>query len=84
VDPKKVEVYFVPFERNSTKVSAIYFHRITSGSVKVKNAVGWMLKAVKSSLNNVFIKNRFHCDAYGKRCIFWNTEYCKTSFKINK
>jgi hypothetical protein len=79
MDPKNVETYFIPVERNRRSKRPVSLLRVTSGPKKVKNALAWLYEP----LNNVkkegrWIKNRAACLKYGedKPCPFYNSSFC--------
>lgn len=77
-DPASVETYFVILEKNPKSKKFITPLRITSGGIKVQNALKW-LDFVLSAINRkVFIKNRSSCLKFGENhpCVFYKTSHC--------
>ncbi len=77
IDPDKIETFFILVEKNPDSKKPIQFSKVTSGKVKVQNALEWVDKSLATINRSIFMKNRMHCHAYGKDCIFLNTEHCK-------
>jgi hypothetical protein len=77
VDPDKIETYFVLLEKNPTSKKPVQFVKVTSGSKKTENAIGFISDSLKVIDRGLFLKNRSHCTAYGKFCPYFKTEYCK-------
>lgn len=78
VPPESVETYFILLEKNFTSKKPISFLRVTSGKIKIENAVKW-LDFVLSAINRqIYIKNRSSCMKYGEKhpCVFYNTDHC--------
>jgi hypothetical protein len=75
----KVETFFIPCERKPNSKSPLGFIKVTSGNVKVKNALEWLALALKSINAGLYMKNRMSCYKYGegKPCVFHKTEHCK-------
>lgn len=72
IDLNDIEVHFALLKRTSKK-NQIEFMDVTSGSVRVKNAVKMLTEAVHSYNVNFFKKNRIKC----KTCEFRRTKYCR-------
>ena len=77
LDPDKVETYFIPLERTKKTKKAVHFVKISSGKVKVKNAIEWLEKALGAINRKFWIKNRMACHKYGEgKCVFYKSEHC--------
>jgi hypothetical protein len=86
VDPKNVETYFVTLERSERSKKPLQFVRVTSGPKKVKNALGWLQRALKHINKSFYLKNRIACHKFSKpgldethACVFYGTEHCVSS-----
>jgi len=67
-----VETHFGLLKRTAKKNNTEIF-RVTSGKIKMKNALTFLDKAVKNIKRNMTIKNRLSC----KGCAFYKTEHCR-------
>jgi hypothetical protein len=66
-----VETHFGLLKRTAKKNNTEIF-RVTSGQIKVKNALTFLEKAVINIKRGIAIKNRLSC----KRCSFYKTKHC--------
>ena len=71
IDPKKVETYFGLLKRTAKKENIEIF-RVSSGQIKIKNALNILNKAVYNIEKQNHPKNRMSC----AKCEFKNTKYC--------
>lgn len=67
-----VETHFGLLKRTAKKNNTEIF-RVTSGKIKMKNALTFLDKAVKNIKRKLTIKNRLSC----KGCAFYKTEHCR-------
>jgi len=67
-----VETHFGLLKRTAKKNNTEIF-RVTSGKIKVKNALTFLEKAVINIKRKISIKNRLSC----KYCDFYKTEHCR-------
>ena len=67
-----VETHFGLLKRTAKKNNTEIF-RVTSGPIKVKNALTFLEKAVTNIKKGFSIKNRLAC----KNCNFYKTEHCR-------
>lgn len=74
VAPEKISCHFILLKRTAKK-DPIEVVTITSGKVKIQNAVEWLVNAVTNIYNHVFIKNRANCN----RCEYQGTDLCPLS-----
>lgn len=76
---KSIETCFVLFEKELKSKTPISLIRVTSGSVKITNAVAWMNNIVRLIEENKFYKNKNHCRKFGDayKCEFFKTHHCK-------
>ena len=72
VDLKDIETYFILLKRTPKKGKKIEIVPITSGNVRVKNAIKWMETMLKSVERGFVYKNRKSC----QYCDFLNSKYC--------
>lgn len=79
VDPDKIETYFIVLEKNLNSKIPVVPIRVTSGKIKIDNALTWLRFALSAINRKVFIRNRNSCMKFGENhpCVFMNTEYCK-------
>jgi hypothetical protein len=82
----KIETYFTTVERNPSSKKPVELTRITSGTVKIKNALKWIDNALFSINSGKFPKNRMSCHKYTgveqnleKTCIFLNSPHCTST-----
>ena len=68
----KIETHFGLLKRTAKKNNVEIF-RVTSGKIKVKNALTFLEKAVINIKRKISIKNRLSC----KYCDFYKTEHCR-------
>ena len=66
-----VETHFGLLKRTAKKNNTEIF-RVTSGQIKVNNALTFLEKAVTNIKRKISIKNRLSC----KYCDFYKTEHC--------
>ena len=80
IDPDKIETYFVVLEKNLNSKIPVVPIRVTSGKIKIKNAIEWLKFALNAINKKKFYRNRSACLKYGEGhpCVFMNT-YCKKS-----
>ena len=71
ISPQLVETYFGLLKRTAKKDKVEIF-RVSSGEIKIKNALNILTKAVYNIHNNNHPKNRTKC----AKCEFKNTQYC--------
>jgi len=78
IDPDLVETYFVVLEKNHKSKKPITVLRVTSGEIKVQNALKWLDTALSAINRKVFLKNRMSCHKFGENhpCVFYNTPLC--------
>ena len=67
----KIETHFGLLKRTAKKNNTEIF-RVTSGQIKVKNALTFLEKAVINIKRKLSVKNRLSC----KYCDFYKTEHC--------
>lgn len=67
-----VETHFGLLKRTAKKNNTEIF-RVTSGKIKMKNALTFLDKAVKNIKRKLTIRNRLSC----KGCAFYKTEHCR-------
>lgn len=84
VNEEDIETYFAVIEKNAYNKDPLFFLRITSGEKKVENALEWLENALSAINKGIFLKNRYHCQAYGRPCTFYNTEHCSLSNQPQK
>lgn len=77
-NPDDIETYFVVLEKNHKSKKPITTIRVTSGDVKVENALKWLEFALSAINRKVFIKNRSNCLKFGEAhpCVFYKTTHC--------
>jgi len=77
-DPDLVETYFIILEKNHKSKKPIVPLRITSGQIKVNNALKWLDFALSAINRKIFIKNRSSCLKFGEKhpCVFYKTPHC--------
>lgn len=71
INPKQVETHFALLKRTAKK-QRVEFFRITSGPVKITNALKILNTALYNIKNKRYIKNRTSCST----CMFRDTEHC--------
>jgi len=76
IDPDKIETYFILVEKDVKSKKPIQFSCITSGAKKVQNALEWVEKSLVQINRGMFLKNRMHCNAYGRVCPFYDSVHC--------
>lgn len=76
IDKKKIKTHFLLFERNPKSKTIMTLLPVSSGKVKIHNALTWINNQLTAINKGVFLKNRDHCNAFGRRCSFWDTEHC--------
>ena len=72
IPPELVETHFGLLKRTAKKNNTEIF-RVTSGKIKMKNALTFLDKAVRNIKRKLTIKNRLSC----KGCAFYQTEHCR-------
>lgn len=79
IPPDKIETYFIVLEKNLKSKTPIVPIRVTSGPIKLKNAVKWLETALSAINRKKFYRNRLSCLKFGEGhpCAFYGTEYCK-------
>ncbi len=77
IDPKNIDTCFILLEKDPKTKNPIQFSHITSGKVKTENALEWIDKSLSAINRGVFLKNRTHCHAFNRTCIFYETDLCK-------
>jgi hypothetical protein len=73
MDLSKIRVYFVVLDKTKEPINLL---PITSGNVKIKNALDWLNGGLSAINRNIYLKNRSNCQMYGKPCSFYKTKYC--------
>lgn len=78
LDPKQVETYFIVLEKNHKSKNPIIPLRVTSGDIKVQNALKWLEFALSAINRKIFVKNRSSCLKFGEGhpCVFYKTSHC--------
>lgn len=76
IDPEKIDTYFILLEKNPSSKTPVQFSRITSGKVKTNNCLEWIEKSLSLIDRGVFLKNRTHCHAFNRTCVFYRTKLC--------
>ena len=71
IDLDKIETHFALLKRTSKK-DRVEIFRVTSGKIKMKNALNFMQKALYNINAGKHIKNRLSCN----RCEFYKTVNC--------
>lgn len=81
IDPDKIETYFIVLEKNLNSKIPVVPIRVTSGNIKVDNALTWLRFALSAINRKKFYRNFLSCYKFGKDhpCVFVNTECCKKS-----
>lgn len=74
IDPKNVETHFALLKRTAKK-NRVEFFRVTSGQIKIKNALKTLNMALYNIKNKRYIKNKLSCTA-GYGCKFYRTKHC--------
>ena len=74
IDPNNVETHFALLKRTAKK-NRVEFFRVTSGQIKIKNALKTLNMALYNIKNKRYIKNKLSCTA-GYGCKFYKTEHC--------
>tara|TARA_R100000152_G_C6725927_1_gene151220 strand:+ start:189 stop:953 length:765 start_codon:yes stop_codon:yes gene_type:complete len=72
IDPKIIETHFALLKRTAKK-DRVEFFRVTSGPIKMANALKLLKKAVYNIEKKNTLKNRTSC----RNCEFYRTEHCK-------
>lgn len=77
-NPDLVETYFIVLEKNHKSKNPINCIRVTSGEIKVQNALKWLDFALSAINRKVFVKNRSSCLKFGEAhpCCFYKTANC--------
>jgi len=76
LDPKKVETYFCLLEKNSKSKAKVIFSRVTSGPVKVKNALELLEKCLRNIDEGRWLRKKNFCYKFNKTCEYKFTEFC--------
>ena len=71
ISPKNIETHFALLKRTAKK-DRIELFRVTSGSIKTKNAIKFLTEALYNIHKKKYIKNRSACSG----CEFLNTPHC--------
>ena len=71
IDLDKIETHFALLKRTAKK-NRVELFRVTSGKIKMKNALNFMKKALYNINASKYIKNRLSCN----RCEFYKTVNC--------
>lgn len=71
IDPKNIETHFALLKRTAKK-DRIELFRVTSGNIKTKNAIKFLIEALYNIDKKKYIKNRSACSG----CEFFNTPHC--------
>lgn len=76
---ESIETCFIIFEKDLKSKTPISLIKVTSGSVKINNAITWMNNIVRLIEDNKFLKNKLHCRKFGDayKCEFFKTPHCK-------
>jgi len=74
IKPEDVETHFALLKRTA-KSNNVEFFRVTSGNIKIKNALKLLNTALYNIKNKRYIKNRLSCTG-GYGCKFYKTEHC--------
>ena len=79
MNPENVETYFIVLEKDVNSKDPANVVRITSGSVKIKNALEWLESALTAINNKLFVKDFFSCRKYGEKhpCVFLSSPHCR-------
>lgn len=75
IDPDKIETYFIVLEKSLNSKIPVVPIRITSGKIKIGNALKWLNFALSAINRKKFFRNRLSCLKYGEDhpCVFMNT-----------
>lgn len=73
INPDLVETYFVVLEKNLNSKTPIVPIRITSGKIKINNALKWLHFALSAINRKIFVKNFNSCLKFGEKhpCVFY-------------
>mgnify|MGYP003627892328 CR=1 FL=1 len=69
IDPENVETYFALLKRTAKK-NHVEFVRVTSGNIKMKNAVNLVTKALYNITQKNYMKNKLACN----KCEFYGSQ----------
>lgn len=77
-DPNLVETYFIVLEKNHKSKKPISCVRVTSGNIKIQNALKWLDFSLSAINRKIFIKNRGSCLKFGDAhpCAFYKSSFC--------
>jgi len=74
IDPKLIETHFALLKRTAKK-DRVEFFRVSSGPVKIKNALKTLNMALYNIKKKRYIKNRLSCTT-GYGCKLYKTKHC--------